>query len=687
MINFLVNWQDVNNGVIASLRMLLLKLCEPVYGLIVFCFDIFEDFGELRLFEESNTVSMIYNRVGLLLGLFMVFRITFAAIEYLVDPDKILDSKQGIGNVVKRVIITVILLGSTRYLFNFAFDFQNKIIENDVIGNLILGPNYSEESKYSTGTNIAWFTFTQFYVLNDRAKTDENYEDCSIMLESGDKSNPNSGGSIYIDFHDNHKFNNAEYCINLKTNDKYSMDSNIKEKQQLNIIDFNGFICLAVGGILLWTIMLYTIQVAIRVFQLAYLELISPIPIMMYIMPKGDEKLKKWAQQCLITFLDFFIRLAIMDFVILVSNALIDLEDTDIMLVNFNKLSFWGAGYVKIILILGLFAFIKKVPALLKEIFPSTGSAAGFDYGLKMPEDIKKTLGFGAKTLAGGLAGGAVGLIGGGAKGFLGGLAKGTIGGAKGKKWSEIASARAAQNRINRQAKREGSTFAGRSDARIRNLFGFDSRIQEIDNQIHDIDINKIRPIDDEISKIDNSAIMEKKRKNDVILGAKKAMMDEAEKELLKAGSGNTKLRAQKEEIEKAKKTFAEGGKMVFAGETAERGITAEDIVKLEDKYKNDLDSASSKWIDDNVGTNSVIATNMGIISNETGKDIAKFGEVKSVCDAAKAENTANAKEITELEFRKQQLEKEKSEHESAKKQLERQKEIPQADENAIKKQ
>ena len=46
MINFLINWQDVNNGVLAALRMLLLKLCEPIYSLIVFCFDIFEDFGK-----------------------------------------------------------------------------------------------------------------------------------------------------------------------------------------------------------------------------------------------------------------------------------------------------------------------------------------------------------------------------------------------------------------------------------------------------------------------------------------------------------------------------------------------------------------------------------------------------------------------------------------------------------------
>ena len=473
MINFLINWQDVNNGVLAALRMLLLKLCEPIYSLIVFCFDIFEDFGQLRLFEDSNTISMIYNRIGLILGLFMVFRITFTAIEYLVDPDKILDSKQGIGNIIKRVLIVVILLGSTRYIFNFAFDFQNRLIESNVIGNLILGPSYTEENKYSTGTNLAWFTFTQFYTLNDRAKDDKNYENCRIMLESGSDTENNSGGSIYNDFHDNHKFNNAEYCLNLKTSNKYSIDSNVEEKQELNIIDFNGFICLAVGVILLWIIMTYTVQVAVRVFQLAYLELIAPIPIMMYLMPNGDEKLKKWAQQCLTTFLDFFIRLAIMDFIILVSNALVELEDTDSMLVTFNKLSFWGSGYVKIILIIALFVFVKKVPELLKELFPSTGGAASFDFGLH-GKSAKQLGTFASGAVVGGIGGLATGIkygkgtTGGRLGGAITGFARGTLGGAKFKgnvfanAGKGMANQRAAMQRAYNK-KNDGSDFFGRT--------------------------------------------------------------------------------------------------------------------------------------------------------------------------------------------------------------------------------
>lgn len=49
---------------------------------------------------------------------------------------------------------------------------------------------------------------------------------------------------------------------------------------------------LAFGIAVLYTIFIFTIQVGVRVIQLAYLQIIAPIPIIMYITPKGDEQLK-----------------------------------------------------------------------------------------------------------------------------------------------------------------------------------------------------------------------------------------------------------------------------------------------------------------------------------------------------------------------------------------------------------
>lgn len=504
MINFLssIDWQDVGNGAIAALRTLLLKICEPIYNLIIFCFDIFEDFGKVRLFAESDTISLIYTRIGLILGLFMVFRLTFAAIEYLINPDKMMDSKSGIGNIIKKVLIVIVLLGSTRYLFNFAFKLQDKLIDSNIVGNLILGPSYDESEKDNSGENLAWYTFSQFYKINTKVNIDDNNrKNCETML---------NGGSIQSEFLTNHNLDNAEYCLNLQSKDKYELEDELENVSvNLNIINFNGFICLAVGLILLWIIIVYTVQVSVRVFQLAYLELIAPIPIMMYLMPNGDEKLKKWGQQCLTTFLDFFIRLAIMNFIILVSNALIELTEESNILLNFGELNTWGVGYITIILIIGLLMFAKKVPELLKEIFPSTGGKAGFSFGLGTKE-AKGLATFGLGAGIGAVAGAATGIkYGAGTKGgriggALTGLVRGGLSGAKtkGNIFKNVSGGMANQRSAMQRAydrNNDGSTFWGRTigagDA-ARTKAAFDEELSFYDSYSKNADI-----VDNELSK------------------------------------------------------------------------------------------------------------------------------------------------------------------------------------------
>lgn len=454
--NFLINPQDVSNGIFAALRTLLLNICEPIYGLIIFCFNIFEDFGKVRLFAESDTISQIYTRIGLILGLFMVFRLTFAGIQYLIDPDKMTDSKVGIGNIIKKVLIVVVLLGSTRSLFNFAYDFQDKLIDSDIVDKLIFGPSNAEKEK-NHGTDLAWYTFSQFYTINTNVdNTDQNRTICEKMLD-----NENQQGVIVKEFYESHKLDNAKYCLNLESKGEYEQKDFDNENVKLNIINFNGFICILVGIVLLWTIITYTIQVGIRVFQLAYLELVAPIPIMMYLMPNGDEQLKKWGQQCLTTFLDFFIRIAIMDFIILVSNSLVELTEGNYILSNFENRSSLGDGYITVTLIIALFMFAKRVPNLLKEIFPSMGGAASLSFGIKSPKQA-----IGDIPILGGMANKAIGHMGNMGKKAGGFVAKNTVGRAWGATGGRVIN----RAKANMQASEEGRKSRLEYEENLRNV-------------------------------------------------------------------------------------------------------------------------------------------------------------------------------------------------------------------------
>lgn len=376
-----------------ALRSLMLSLCNIIYKLISFVYEVFYNLGTARLLFDSD-VQPIFRKVGLIIGLFMVFRVAFAFIQYIVNPDTMFDKQKGIGKIVVKVIVSIVLLGSTQYLFNAAFTIQNKILESQILENVILGGEYTETESgmRDFGSNLSSTFFTSFYRINDdpNLANSETYNLCKNILGENNeelKENIRTGSGAITG-------SGANVCLNLKS-EYNNVDSNIDEVISKNkvdkeeyIINFDGdgLVALLVGGLCLYTGFMFTFQVAVRLIQLAYLELIAPIPIIMYITPKGDEQLKKWGTQCTTTFLDFFLRVAIIYFakfiveIILNSNALNIYADSN----GFESL------YLTCIMIIATLIFVKKVPNLLKEIFPSLGGAAGFSYSLKAPDEAKK---------------------------------------------------------------------------------------------------------------------------------------------------------------------------------------------------------------------------------------------------------------------------------------------------------
>ena len=354
----LLIFDKIGETIIKSLRTLMMAICELVYKLIVFCFDVFENLGTAKIVSDV-AVSGIFNKISLILGIFMVFRLTFAAIQYIIDPDLMTDKNKGAGNIIKKVIITIVLLGSVNYIFKMAYDIQNYINEDNVLGRVLLG-DLDSKYKNEPGKMVANNLFKTFFRINEDIANKNDFEVDIIEASGGVDFTP-----IYRELNETGR--------NTKTNEEefaYKMDG-------------YGFGTLAIGLAGLYVIFMFTIQVAVRLFQLAYLQMIAPIPIMMYITPKGDEQLKKWGQQCLTTFLDFFIRTAIIYFAIyLIGTIVADKEN-----ITSSMSGIWTGevekdAYILGILIIGALMFAKKVPNLLKEIFPSLGGTAGFSYDI-----------------------------------------------------------------------------------------------------------------------------------------------------------------------------------------------------------------------------------------------------------------------------------------------------------------
>lgn len=377
-----------------SLRTLMLDICNIVYKLIAFCYEVLYKLGTINLLQDEAVQNLI-SRVTLIIGIFMVFRVTFAFVQYIVDPDAMLDKSKGVPSIVKKIIISIVLLGSTPYLFSMAFKIQKTVLDSHVLERLIFANDTIDTSTF--GGVISSTVFTTFYRINEGPSNPnvQTYVDCKeIVNEYLDNEISTSNGSLDL----------AYACLLERTDYPANPVDKSKKVGSAYIVDFDGggTLALVAGLVTLYISFLFTLQIGVRMFQLVYLQIVSPIPIAMYITPKGDDQLKKWGQQCLTTFLDLFLRIIIIYLAMFLIEVVRDNND-------FKTLFGGGAlynTYVTCILMIAILIFAKKIPNLLKEIFPSLGGAAGFSYSLKMPDEAKKVglFGVGAALGAAGAA-------------------------------------------------------------------------------------------------------------------------------------------------------------------------------------------------------------------------------------------------------------------------------------------
>lgn len=385
---------DISYTILVAIRTLFAWLCGIIYDLIVVLYELFVKVSTFDILDGNDFVSEIYRKIGLILGLFMIFKLSFTLVKNLIDPNSFNDKKEGYVQIVKRAIISIILLGVTPTIFKEAFEIQDILIgKNDssdnILYKLIIGKDPSPSNnnggnEVSFGRTLASDVYLSFFDDEMEPKYELPVDEQNPFVSNEDLFNREDIDDIEkklrgID-------DNPENVMSFQDMVYYATLSEEDVSREF-YFEFNGFFCLLFGAIIAWMLVLYIIQIGIRVVQLAYLQLIAPIPIFSYIAdPNGA--FEKWLKQCVSTYLDLFIRMMIIYFVVRLSNIILPMfneaeSSFSNQLVKGDTLNIW----IKMILILGLLLFAKKVPELLKDLFPSLGTSAGkFDFGLKSPK-------------------------------------------------------------------------------------------------------------------------------------------------------------------------------------------------------------------------------------------------------------------------------------------------------------
>ena len=450
------------SGVRDAFRDLFGMIDKAIFGLLSIVFQLFFSIASADIFS-SGVITKFFGRVQLIIGVFMMFQLAMTILKGIVNPDGFMDSKTGGGNIVIRICTALVMLAlivpinipsaSNEYekqinnnglLFGTLYSLQYRILNNNTIGKVVMGVGDSKDKSdnlllnngnegFKKASNIFVSTIVKgFYRINlipeEDRKTPAGKEDDQVnanrVCKDIDQSIINEYKKVDADYSAIIDFTNETCDIDS------SLDGSVEKKSgvwawltrkvrtgdgsaKLYAFTYMPVVSSVMGVIFVIIMLSFCIDVATRAIKLAILRLLAPVPIISYMDPKGgkDGAFGAWTKAIASTYLDLFIRVASVYFVIYMIQE---------MLAHGIATSSTGAlkRFTILFIWIALFFFAKEAPKFIKQVLGMKDDGGGGMFG-----GIGKVLGVGAAG-----AGAVSGLVSGTAAGVMSGKGLGKIG-------------------------------------------------------------------------------------------------------------------------------------------------------------------------------------------------------------------------------------------------------------------
>lgn len=340
---------------------IIIALVGSIFKLVNSAYRIFLALAEADIFENAE-FDIITKNMYEILSIVMLFALAYGILVKIVDPE---NSKSGVDGkkILQKLVMAIVLLALIPSIFSFMFGLQEAILESNVLNSIFTGSsNVGAQNIQNAGNVMAVNSFKPFFTPN--VNSDVNPEDAR--------------GSIR---------NHTEYGITLGNNGSYgckkdqctladvdtfaektgdfgfyqAFAANINEGE----VDFQWLIALVVGGFLVYAMISFCFDMALRVCKLAFFEIIAPIAIFCNVIPKMEDVFKKWLSNTTKTFISVFTRIIVMNFGVYLISIIV--KNVDLGLDNPGN---WFLNLIaKCFLILGIVMFMKQAPKLLSDLF------------------------------------------------------------------------------------------------------------------------------------------------------------------------------------------------------------------------------------------------------------------------------------------------------------------------------
>lgn len=397
--NILLNW-------ISPLRFICIAIDGVLYSLLDNAYNLVVNLASAELLNHDTIKNMTTN-LYVLVGVVAFFRIAVILVNSIIDPEKLNEKGKGLSNIFFRVVGMLILLAVTPFLFHISYDLQSKIVpagDTNLVFKTILGDNANIGSDANVGKALQNIALSSLITVN------KNYGKLTKLKceDQGDGTCRNTGGytatdacdfkscrkaiDMYNEMYVNEEMSPAKLALYIGASKKIDVDGS-DDKQEVFVYDYMMIVTGAIGIFMTWIIISFAIDIAIRMFELITLEILSPLFIATFVDPKSAQSgpFKNWLSAVGRSYISLYIRLAILALMIL----LVSVINQSSIFSSFGS----SGGFAKIFMIIGLLIFSKKAPKWISDMIGIKGDGTG----LWSPKKLRENM-FGYTAAAGAAA-------------------------------------------------------------------------------------------------------------------------------------------------------------------------------------------------------------------------------------------------------------------------------------------
>ncbi len=369
-------WSDIGDAIASFFFTVLLGLNAIIYSFISYVYQIFLVLAQGGNIIDTQAINGLVSRIYTIIGVIVLFLVAYSLLKNMVNPDEALKGKKSPIKIIRDVIISIVLIAFIPTIFEFAFKVQEAFLTQNTIGKIIAGStdNGNENTIRTGGYVMAKTVWQAFLVVNDGYCTPEE----EIIDESGNFVGPKTdcipmttnSGQTYGEMWASADKNTTFWAIRGAA--KFIVDDKI------NYIFVLDILC---GAFVLFVLVTYCFDMALRLVKLAVYELIAPLPILSRIIPNENtgKMFNNWIKATLSTFVEVFIRIAILYFAVIIIvtvGSSIDNIFSTASYSNADALPF-VISIAKVLVVVGIILFVKQAPQIIKELTGLDGGKYG----------------------------------------------------------------------------------------------------------------------------------------------------------------------------------------------------------------------------------------------------------------------------------------------------------------------